>query len=84
MMPTLGGSDLYRLTVRGDGTRVIRDPLGVTMDGENTFDASPTGVHLALPSGDGLPGGNFYFFYETDVISPADILERPSLAALQR
>ena len=50
---------------------------------KNTFDASPTGVHLALPSGDGLPGGNFYFFYETDVISPADILGA-QYAALQR
>ena len=79
LTPPLGGSDLYRLTVRGDGTNVIRDPLGVTMDGENTFDASPVGVQLALPSGDDLPGGNFYFFYETDVISPADILNAPVL-----
>ena len=84
LTPPLGGSDLYRVTVRGDGTNVIRDPLGVTMDGENTFDASNVGVQLALPSGDDLPGGNFYLFYETDVISPADILNAPDPAALQR
>jgi hypothetical protein len=54
------GSDVYRVELLGDGANVIHDPEGEALDGEN-FDAN--GNQRALPSGDGIPGGNFQFTF---------------------
>ena len=53
-------SDEYRLFLIGTGSEVLRDPQGNALDGENTVNDDPNGAQLALPSGDGFPGGNFY------------------------
>ena len=53
-------SDLYRIFLQGNGTNVLRDPQGNALDGENTVGGDPNGAQLALPSGDGFPGGTFY------------------------
>ena len=69
MIINLGGSglsladDAYRIWLLGNGSNVIRDPQGATLDGENTDPKSkddPNNPQLPLPSGDGFPGGNFY------------------------
>lgn len=53
-------TDRYRLILRGTGSDVLRDPQGNALDGENTVNGDPNGAQLALPSGNGFPGGNFY------------------------
>jgi hypothetical protein len=54
------GTDEYRLFLLGTGSTVIADPSGNALDGENTLNDDPTNPQLALPSGDGFPGGNFF------------------------
>ena len=63
-------SDLYRIFLLGSGTEVIRDPQGNALDGENTVNADPNGAQLALPSGDGFPGGNFYDTFVINTVPP--------------
>jgi hypothetical protein len=52
--------DVYRVVLLGDGANVIHDPEGEALDGEN-LDAN--GNQRPLPSGDGVPGGNFQFTF---------------------
>src|SRR5262249_3791597 len=68
------GNDEYRLFLLGSGTDVIRDPQGNALDGENTLNDDPNNPQLALPSGDGFPGGNFF---DTFIINN----QAPSVAA---
>jgi hypothetical protein len=63
-------SDLYRVTLLGVGGQVIRDEAGTPLDGENTEGGSPTGAHLPLPSGDNIPGGNFFLTFSVDTNPP--------------
>ena len=63
-------SDLYRIFLLGSGTEVIRDPQGNALDGENTVNTDPNGAQLALPSGDGFPGGNFYDTFVINTVPP--------------
>lgn len=60
------GDDQYRLTLFGNGQDVIRDPQGNALDAENTVGGVPTGAQLALPSGNGIPGGNFFLRFDID------------------
>jgi hypothetical protein len=53
-------TDAYQITLLGSGSPVIANPQGIALDGENTAGDVPTGAQLALPSGDGYPGGNFF------------------------
>ncbi|MFO0910304.1 MAG: hypothetical protein U0794_18500 [Isosphaeraceae bacterium] len=64
-------SDMYRLTLVGTGSNVIRDPQGNALDGENTVNGDVNGAQLALPSGDGFPGGNFYNTFIINTTSPS-------------
>ena len=61
------GTDLYQITLFGSGSPVITNQQGVALDGENTVGGTSTGAQLALPSGNGYPGGNFFttFFINT-------------------
>jgi len=51
--------DAYRIFLLGNGSDVIRDPQGNALDGENTANNDPNNPTLPLPSGDGIPSGNF-------------------------
>ena len=55
-------TDAYQLILIGSGSQVIASPQGIALSGENLSDNDdPTsGMQLPLPSGNGLPGGNFY------------------------
>ena len=56
-------TDAYQLILVGSGSQVIASPQGIALDGENTDPKQlddPNNPQLALPSGDGYPGGNFY------------------------
>ena len=55
-------TDEYRLILFGSGSPVIQNTQGVALDGEDLSNGdNPTnGSQLALPSGNGYPGGNFY------------------------
>jgi hypothetical protein len=64
-------NDEYRLELLGTGSQVIRDPQGNALDGENTAGGSATGAQLALPSGDGVPGGNTFVTFTIDTHPPA-------------
>ncbi len=72
-------SDLYRIILRGTGSDVLRDLEGNPLDGENL---TPTGAQDFLPSGDGIPGGDFSLTFSVDVTPPAiDPLNPLELAA---
>jgi large repetitive protein len=67
-------SALYRLTLAGSGANVIRDLQGNALDGENTTPKatdSPTNPQAALPSGDTIPGGNFYLTFSINTNTPS-------------
>jgi hypothetical protein len=64
-------SDLYRITVRGTGANVVRNTVGLPVDGENTEGATPNGAQLPLPSGDGVPGGDFFVTFSIDTSAPS-------------
>ena len=65
------GTDAYQITLFGSGSPVIANAQGVALDGENTVGDLPTGAQLALPSGDGYPGGNFYDTFIINTTPPA-------------
>jgi hypothetical protein len=65
------GSDLFRVTLFGNGSDVIRDPQGNPLDAENTAGGTPTGAQRPLPSGDGVPGGNFFLSFSIDATAPS-------------
>jgi hypothetical protein len=62
--------DLYRIAIRGDGTNVVHDPEGNALDGEN-LDAN--GNQKALPTGDGIPGGNFQLTFSV-ITTPSSVV----------
>jgi hypothetical protein len=72
---TLAGLNLaddeYRVILEGTGANVLTDPTGNALDGENTVGAGPDGAQLPLPSGNGLPGGNFFLTFTVDTSPPA-------------
>jgi hypothetical protein len=72
-------SDLYRVTIFGNGSNVVRDLQGNALDGENLDGA---GLQKDLPSGDGFPGGNFVFSFSIDtnppILSPGTVTLAPS------
>jgi hypothetical protein len=55
-------TDAYRLILFGSGSPVIQNTQGIALDGENLSNGDDPngGVTLALPTGNGFPGGNFY------------------------
>ena len=65
------GTDAYQITLFGSGSPVITNLQGVALDGENTVGNSATGAQLALPSGNGYPGGNFYDSFIINTTPPA-------------
>lgn len=64
-------NDLYRITLRGQGSDVIRNTIGLALDGENTVGSRPDGAQLPLPSGNGIPGGDFFVTFSVDTHPPA-------------
>lgn len=64
-------SDKYRLFLLGSGSSVLKDPQGNILDGENTANNDPNGAQLALPSGDGFPGGTFYDTFIINTAAPS-------------
>jgi large repetitive protein len=65
------GTDAYQITLFGSGSPVITNLQGVALDGENTVGGSATGAQLALPSGNGYPGGNFFDSFIINTTPPA-------------
>ena len=63
--------DLYRITVEGSGSNVVTNAQGLALDGENTVGAGPDGVQQALPSGNGIPGGNFFVTFLVKTSAPS-------------
>ncbi len=50
---------------------MITNPQGVALDGENTVGGTSTGAQLALPSGNGYPGGNFFDSFIINTTPPS-------------
>ena len=65
------GTDAYQITLFGSGSPVLTNPQGVALDGENTVGGTSTGAQLALPSGNGYPGGNFFDSFIINTTPPA-------------
>ena len=66
-------TDAYRLILFGSGSPVIANTQGIALDGENLTngDDPNSGTQLALPSGNGYPGGNFYDTFIINTTPPA-------------
>ncbi len=65
------GTDAYQITLFGSGSPVLTNAQGVALDGENTVGGTSTGAQLALPSGNGYPGGNFFDSFIINTTPPA-------------
>jgi len=65
------GTDAYQITLFGSGSPVLASPQGVALDGENTVGGVSTGAQLALPSGNGYPGGNFFDSFIINTTPPS-------------
>ena len=63
-------NDAYRLYLIGSGGTVITDTQGNALDGQNTVNGDPNGAQLALPSGTGTPGSNFYDTFVINTTAP--------------
>ncbi|MDR3634850.1 MAG: Ig-like domain-containing protein [Isosphaeraceae bacterium] len=74
-------NDEYRIVLEGNGSNVIADPEGNALDGENTLNDDPNNPQLALPSGDGFPGGNFYTSFVINTQAPSLVSGTLKLAA---
>ena len=72
------GTDAYQITLFGSGSPVITNPQGVALDGENTTGGTSTEAQLALPSGNGYPGGNFFDSFIINTTPPASCPARSS------
>ena len=66
-------TDEYRLILFGSGSPVIANTQGIALDGENLSngDDPNSGTQLALPSGNGYPGGNFYDTFIINTTPPS-------------
>ncbi len=64
-------TDAYQIELFGSGSPVLTSPQGIALDGENTVGDSPTGAQLALPSGNGYPGGNFFDSFIINTTPPS-------------
>ncbi len=64
-------TDAYQITLFGSGSPVLTNPQGIALDGENTAGDTSTGAQLALPSGNGYPGGNFFDSFIIDTTPPS-------------
>ncbi len=53
-------TDAYQIELLGSGSPVLASPQGIALDGQNTVGGVSTGAQLALPSGTGYPGSNFF------------------------
>jgi hypothetical protein len=53
-------TDAYQIELLGSGSPVLANPQGIALDGQNTVGGLSTGAQLALPSGTGYPGSNFF------------------------
>ncbi len=73
-------NDLFRITIFGSGSNVVRDPQGVALDGENTVGGAATGAQLPLPSGNKIPGGNFFLTFSIDSNPPSVVANTFTLA----
>jgi hypothetical protein len=73
--------DLYRITILGTGNDVIRNSQGLALDGEDTPNADPNGVQQALPSGNGIPGGNFFVTFVVKTAPPSIVKGTLALAS---
>ncbi len=65
------GTDAYQITLFGSGSTVLTNPQGVALSGVNTVGGTSTGAQLALPSGNGYPGGNFFDSFIINTTPPA-------------
>ncbi len=65
------GTDAYQIELFGSGNPVVANAQGVALDGENTVGGSSTGAQLALPSGNGYPGGNFFDSFIINTTPPS-------------
>jgi hypothetical protein len=65
------GTDAYQITLFGSGSPVLTNPQGIALDGENTVGGTSTGAQLALPSGNGYPGGNFFDSFIINTTPPS-------------
>jgi large repetitive protein len=74
-------NDEYRIILEGSGSDVLTDPTGNALDGENTVGAAPNGAQLAIPSGNGVPGGNFFVTFTVDTNPPSVVPKTFVLAA---
>ena len=63
-------SDEYRLILFGTGQNVIKDTKGIALDGQDTLNDNPNNPQLALPSGSGAPGTNFYDTFIINTTAP--------------
>ncbi|MHC5540814.1 Ig-like domain-containing protein, partial [Singulisphaera rosea] len=73
-------TDQYRIFLNGSGANVIRDPQGNALDGDNTLNDDPSNPQLALPSGDGKPGGNFFLTFVINTSASSVVQGSLSLA----
>jgi hypothetical protein len=64
-------TDEYEITLEGTGANVIKNTKGNALDGQNTTNGDPNGTQLALPSGTGTPGSNFYLQFTVDTHAPS-------------
>ncbi len=66
-------TDEYRLILYGSGAPVVANTQEVALDGEDLSngDDPNSGVQLALPSGNGYPGGNFYDTFIINTTPPS-------------
>ena len=64
-------TDAYQIELFGSGSPVITSPQGIALDGENTVGDTSTGAQLALPSGNGYPGGNFFDSFIINTTPPS-------------
>ncbi len=65
------GTDAYQIELFGSGNPVIANAQGIALDGENTVGGTSTGAQLALPSGNGYPGGNFFDSFIINTTPPS-------------
>jgi hypothetical protein len=66
-------TDEYRLILFGSGAPVVANTQEIALDGENLSngDDPNSGTQLALPSGNGYPGGNFYDTFIINTTPPS-------------